>query len=240
MMFDQIDFSLLALDAPGWGGALLRGFAQSIQLAAGGYALGLAIGVVGASAKLYGGRVIRDLAEIYTMVIRAVPELVLMLLFYYVGTDLMNRAAQALGYSGFDVNGLLAGILVIGLVQGGYATEVIRGAIKAVPPGQIEAAQAFGMSPLKVMRRVTLPAMTPHALPGMANLWMIATKDTALLAVIGFSELTLVTRQAAGATRAYFLFFFAAGALYLLLTLVSNVILRWYERRARRGMVAAR
>ncbi len=163
-----------------------------------------------------------------------------MLLFYYVGTDLMNRAAQALGYSGFDVNGLLAGILVIGLVQGGYATEVIRGAIKAVPAGQIEAAQAFGMSPLKVMRRVTLPAMTPHALPGMANLWMIATKDTALLAVIGFSELTLVTRQAAGATRAYFLFFFAAGALYLLLTLVSNVILRWYERRARRGMVAAR
>ncbi len=240
MMFDQIDFSLLALDAPGWGGALLRGFAQSIQLAAGGYALGLVIGVAGASAKLYGGRVIRDLAEIYTMVIRAVPELVLMLLFYYVGTDLMNRAAQALGYSGFDVNGLLAGILVIGLVQGGYATEVIRGAIKAVPAGQIEAAQAFGMSPLKVMRRVTLPAMTPHALPGMANLWMIATKDTALLAVIGFSELTLVTRQAAGATRAYFLFFFAAGALYLLLTLVSNVILRWYERRARRGMVAAR
>ncbi len=198
------------------------------------------IGVAGASAKLYGGRVIRDLAEIYTMVIRAVPELVLMLLFYYVGTDLMNRAAQALGYSGFDVNGLLAGILVIGLVQGGYATEVIRGAINAVPAGQIEAAQAFGMSPLKVMRRVTLPAMTPHALPGMANLWMIATKDTALLAVIGFSELTLVTRQAAGATRAYFLFFFAAGALYLLLTLVSNVILRWYERRARRGMVAAR
>jgi polar amino acid transport system permease protein len=240
VMFDQIDFSLLALDAPGWVGALLRGFAQSIQLAAGGYALGLVIGVAGASAKLYGGRVIRDLAEIYTMVIRAVPELVLMLLFYYVGTDLMNRAAQALGYSGFDVNGLLAGILVIGLVQGGYATEVIRGAIKAVPAGQIEAAQAFGMSPLKVMRRVTLPAMTPHALPGMANLWMIATKDTALLAVIGFSELTLVTRQAAGATRAYFLFFFAAGALYLLLTLVSNVILRWYERRARRGMVAAR
>ena len=240
MMFDQIDFSLLALDAPGWGGALLRGFAQSIQLAAGGYALGLVIGVAGASAKLFVFFNDPAITEIYTMVIRAVPELVLMLLFYYVGTDLMNRAAQALGYSGFDVNGLLAGILVIGLVQGGYATEVIRGAIKAVPAGQIEAAQAFGMSPLKVMRRVTLPAMTPHALPGMANLWMIATKDTALLAVIGFSELTLVTRQAAGATRAYFLFFFAAGALYLLLTLVSNVILRWYERRARRGMVAAR
>jgi len=125
---------------------------------------------------------------------------------------------------------------VIGLVQGGYATEVIRGAIRAVPHGQIEAAQAFGMPPLKVLTRVTLPAMTPHALPGMANLWMIATKDTALLAVIGFSELTLVTRQAAAATRAYFLFFLAAGALYLALTLISNLGLRWFEKRARRGM----
>ncbi|MDN5569445.1 MAG: ABC transporter permease subunit [Paracoccus sp. (in: a-proteobacteria)] len=231
-MFQSIDFSLLALDAPGWGGALLQGFWRSIQLAAGGYALGIVIGILGASAKLYGGLVLRDLAEIYTMVIRALPELVLMLLFYYVGTDLLNRAAQGMGFAGFDVDGLVAGILVIGLVQGGYATEVIRGAIRAVPHGQIEAAQAFGMSPLKVMRRVTLPAMT--------NLWMIATKDTALLAVIGFSELTQVTRQAASSTRAYFLFFLSAAALYLMLTLVSNVILRRYEARARRGLIAAR
>jgi polar amino acid transport system permease protein len=239
-MFQSIDFSLLALTAPGWGGALLNGFLRSIQLAAGGYAVGIIIGILGASAKLYGGLVLRDLAEIYTMVIRAVPELVLMLLFYYVGTDLISRAAQAMGFTGFDIDGLLAGIIVIGLVQGGYATEVIRGAIKAVPHGQIEAAQAFGMSPVTVMRRVTIPAMTPHAMPGMANLWMIATKDTALLAVIGFSELTQVTRQAASATRAYFLFFLSAAALYLMLTLLSNVVLRWYEARARRGMIAAR
>ncbi|TQS70091.1 ABC transporter permease subunit [Rhodobacteraceae bacterium] len=239
-MTEGIDFSLLALDAPGWGGALLTGFLRSVELAVGGYALGIVIGIIGAIAKLYGGRVTRDLAEIYTIIIRAVPELVLMLLFYYVGTDLANRAMQAMGYAGFDVNGLTAGILVIGLVQGGYATEVLRGAIRAVPRGQIEAAHAFGMSPAKVLTRVTLPAMTPHAIPGMANLWMIATKDTALLAVIGFSELTLVTRQAASATREYFLFFISAGVLYLILTLVSNYGLRRFEKHARRGMDAAR
>ncbi|WP_435170195.1 ABC transporter permease [Falsirhodobacter sp. 1013] len=235
-MIFGVDFSLLALDAPGWGGALLAGFLRSVELAVGGYAVGILIGIVGAMAKLHGGRVTRDLAEIYTLVIRGVPELVLMLLFYYVGTDLANRAAQSLGFAGFDIGGLTAGILVIGLVQGGYATEVIRGAIRAVPVGQIEAAQAFGMSPAKILTRVTLPAMTPHAIPGMANLWMIATKDTALLAVIGFSELTLVTRQAASATREYFLFFLAAGALYLGLTLVSNIGLRRFEKSARRGL----
>ena len=72
------------------------------------------------------------------------------------------------------------------------------------------------------MRRITLPAMLPFAIPGLANLWLIATKDTALLAVVGFNELTLATRQAAGTTKAYFTFFMAAGALYLLLTLFSE------------------
>ncbi len=240
ILFQSIDFGLLALNSPGWGGALLAGFWRSIQLAAGGYALGIVIGILGAVAKLYGGRVSRDLAEIYTMTIRAVPELVLMLIFYYAGTDLLNRLMGLFGAGGVDVNGLAAGILVIGLVQGGYTTEVIRAAILAVPRGQIEAAHSFGMSPMRVMRRITLPAMLPHAIPGMANLWMIATKDTALLAVIGFSELTLVTKQAAAATREYFLFFIAAGLLYLVLTLGSNVVLRLFERHARRGMVAPR
>jgi ABC-type arginine transport system permease subunit len=118
-----------------------------------------------------------------------------------------------------DINGLVAGIVVLGVVQGAYSTEVLRGAILAVPQGQIEAARAYGMPPLLMLRRITLPAMLPFAIPGLANLWLIATKDTALLAVVGFNELTQATRQAAGATKAYFTFFIAAGVLYLALSL---------------------
>jgi len=80
--------------------------------------------------------------------------------------------------------------------------------------------------------------MLPFAIPGLANLWLIATKDTALLAILGVNELTQVTRTAAGATKAYFTFFVAAGAMYLLLTLVSNVVIGRIERWARRGMPA--
>jgi len=234
-----INWSLLALSPPGWGGVLLAGFANSLKIAVGGYGLGLLLGVGGASGKLYGGPVTRDLLECYTTIVRAVPELVLILLLYYAGTDVLNRALDALGYGTVDISGLAAGIFVIGVVQGAYSTEVLRGAIKAIPAGQIEAARAFGMSPLKVMRRITLPAMLPYALPGLSNLWLIATKDTALLAVVGFSELTLVTRQAAGSTKAYFLFFCAAGVLYFLLTLVSNFVLKAIEKRARRGLARA-
>ena len=153
-----------------------------------------------------------------------------------VGTDLLNRALTAFGYPAVDISGLVAGIAVLGFVQGAYATEVLRGAILAVPQGQIEAARAYGMAPGLLLRRITLPSMLPFAIPGLANLWLIATKDTALLAVVGFNELTLETRQAAGSTKAYFTFFMAAGALYLAITLVSDVFIGRIERWARRGM----
>ncbi len=186
------------------------------------------------------GRSLRDLLEVYTTIVRAVPELVLILLLYFAGTDLINRLLEAFGYQRIDINGLVAGICVLGVVQGAYSTEVLRGAILAIPQGQIEAARAYGMSPGLMLRRITLPAMLPFAIPGLANLWLIATKDTALLAVVGFNELTQETRTAAGTTKAYFTFFLAAGVLYLLLTLVSNVIIARIERWSRRGMPGGR
>jgi polar amino acid transport system permease protein len=230
------DLSLLALEPPGWGGVLLRGFVASLQIAIGSYVLGLLIGMFGATGKLYGGVVARDLWEIYTTLVRAVPELVLILLLYYAGTDGVNQLLALAGYAPIDINGLVAGILVLGVVQGAYSTEVLRGAIKAIPAGQIEAARAYGMPPLMIFRRITVPAMLPHALPGLGNLWMIATKDTALLAVVGFTELTLATRQAAGGTKAYMTFYLAAGAIYLMLSFASSIVLKLVERHSRRGI----
>ena len=209
---------------------------NSIIIAVGATVVGLSIGISGACGKLYGGPVTRDLLEIYTTIVRAVPELVLILLLYFAGTDLINQLLAAWGYPPTDINGLAAGIFVLGIVQGAYSTEVLRGAILAVPQGQLEAARAYGMPPGLILRRITLPAMLPFAIPGLANLWLIATKDTALLAIVGVNELTQTTRTAAGATKAYFTFFMAAGALYLLLTLFSGAILGRVERWARRGM----
>lgn len=225
----------LSLSPPGWGGNLLRGLVNSLQIAFGAYGFGLIIGIMGAYGKLYGGMITRDLLTVYTTVIRAVPELILILILYYVGSDLINQLSEIMGYGRVEINGVAAGIWVLGIVQGAYATEILRGAIKAIPTGQIEAARAYGMPPLMLLRRVTIPAMMSYAVPGLANLWLIATKDTALLAIVGFSELTLETRQAAASTRAYFTFFLAAGALYLIVTLASGFIFGRVETWARRG-----
>jgi polar amino acid transport system permease protein len=229
-------WDLLALSPPGWGGVLLSAFWNSIKVAIGGFGFGLLLGIGGAFGKLHGGPITRDLLACYTTLVRAVPELVLIVLLYYAGGDLLNAALALFGGGPVEISPFAAGIFVIAVVQGAYATEVLRGAILAVPPGQIEAARAYGMSPLLALRRIVAPAMLPYAIPGLSNLWLIATKDTALLAVVGFGELTLATRQAAGATKAYFLFFKAAGALYLLLTLGSNLAIGRLERWARRGL----
>ena len=230
---------LLAWSPPGWGANLIRGLANTLLIALGAYALGLVIGVFGAFGKLYGGPIIKDVLLGYTTIVRAVPELVLILILYFAVTDAVNRVLALYGYDPIQVSGIAAGILVLGVVQGAYSTEVLRGAIQSVPAGQIEAARAMGMSPVLVARRITLPLMTSAAVPGLANLWLTVTKDTALLAIVGFAELTQETRQAAGATKAFMTFFMAAGALYLMVSLVSGLIFGQIERWASRGQRSA-
>lgn len=228
---------LLALSPPGWGATLLNGLMNSVLIALGAFGMGLVIGVFGAYGKLYGGPVTRDLLGIYTTIVRAVPELILILILYFAVTSSLNSLLLSWGFARIQISGFAAGIAVLGVVQGAYATEVLRGAILSVPPGQIEAARAMGMPPAKLALRVTLPLMLASAIPGLANLWLIATKDTALLAVVGFGELTLVTRQAASTTKAFFTFFMAAGALYLFISIISTLIFNRIEKWARRGQV---
>jgi polar amino acid transport system permease protein len=235
-VFGASSLELLSFGPEGRAPILLWGFANSIAIACGAFGVGLLIGVGGAYGKLYGGPILRDLLEVYTTVVRAVPEIVLILLLYFAGTNLINQLLEALGYAAIDINGVVAGIGVLAFVQGAYSTEVLRGAILAIPQGQIEAARAYGMSPGLMLRRITLPAMLPFAIPGLANLWLISTKDTALLAIVGVNELTLVTKNAGSSTKAYFTFFIAAGAMYLALTLVSEFVIARIERGVRRGM----
>lgn len=218
-----------------WGPNFLRGTIATLQIALGGYFFGIAIGIAGAMGKVYGGKILKLFLDIYTTLIRAVPELVLILLIYYAGTSLLNTILDSLGFETVDISGVAAGIFVIGIVQGAYQTEVIRGALLAIPKNETDAGIAFGMSKVKVFRRILLPAMLPLALPGMANLWMICTKETALLAVVGFEELALVTKQAAGKTRLFLEAFTVAIFIYLAITLISNQIFKGLEKYTTQG-----
>jgi polar amino acid transport system permease protein len=235
-MSDRPGFQeLLALGPSGYGDELLWGAAVSVSIAILAYGLGLLIGIAGALGKLGGSGLTRSILGGYTTLVRAVPELILILILYYAGTATLNQLLEQAGFEAIRINGFAAAVLVLGFVQGAYATEVLRAAIQAIPIGQLEAAKAYGMSPWLAFRRITLPAMLPFAIPGLANLWLIVTKDTALIAVVGYTELALATRQAAGNTKLYLTFFLAAGLIYLTITLVSQRGFALLERRVRRG-----
>ncbi len=214
---------------------MLQGAVRTVQIAVFAYAFGVALGLCGAMGKVAGGLWLRRILEAYTTLVRAIPELVLILLLYYAGTDGLNRVLMSIGIGPIEVNGLVAAVFVLGFVQGAYHTEVLRAAIQAIPAGQVEAAKAYGMPPFLRFRRVVLPAMLPYAIPGMANLWLNVTKDSALISAVGFTELALATRQAAGVSKQYLMFYLVTAMIYLLITLFSNQLFAWLERRVRRG-----
>jgi polar amino acid transport system permease protein len=227
---------VLTFGRNGFGDELFNGAIVTLYIAAAAFILGLLLGQLGAMAKLYGGPVARAIAGFYTTVIRGIPELVLILFLFFAGTRGISAVGQAIGYGPVEVNGTIAAILVLGFVQGAYSTEVLRGAIQAIPNGQIEAARAFGMSRFQTFNRIIFPAMLPNAIPGLANLWLSVIKDTSLIMVTGAGgELFQATKTAAGFTKRYFLFYLVSGLVYLVMTLASNFLLVRLERYLRRS-----
>ncbi|MDR5900564.1 ABC transporter permease [Halomonas icarae] len=219
-----------------WAGPILSGALTTVQIAVLAYAIGLLLGLLGAGAKLSPWPPLRGLATAYSTLIRAIPELLLIILLYYAGAQALDSLLARLGMEGaVQITGFATAVGVLAFVQGAYMTEVFRGAIQAIPRGQLEAADAFGFSRWDRFHRIVLPSMLPNALPGMSNLWLILIKDTALISVIGFNELFFTVQQAAASSRAYFLFYAAAGVIYLLMTVSSTALFARLERHVRRG-----
>lgn len=218
--------------------SLLEGAALTLGVALSSMALAMALGLLGAVAKLSRWRAAKVIATIYTTLIRGVPDLVLMLLIFFGGQVAVNEIALALGHEDYiDINPFVAGVATIGFIFGAYLTEAFRGAFLAVPPGQREAGLAFGMSPRQVAWRITFPQMFRHALPGLSNNWLVLIKSTAIVSVIGLHDLMTRGAQAAGATREPFVFYLAVALIYLAFTSVSELL---FDRLQKRFSVGVR
>ena len=219
-----MDFSLLGFGDDGWGDEMLRGALMTMAVAVCSYLLGVAIGILFASFKLSRFAVLRYVADFYTTVIRGIPELlVIYLVFFGGGTLLRTIASGIFGYDGYiDPPLFVTGMVCIGLSAGAYNTEVIRGAVLAVPVGQIEAAKAIGMSAANRFRRILVPQVARYALPGLGNVWQLTLKETSLISVIGLVEIMRSAAVASGSTKEPFTFYLIAAVLYLGLTSISN------------------
>ncbi|HWA42925.1 MAG TPA: ABC transporter permease [Hypericibacter adhaerens] len=224
-------------DYKGYGHFLIEGAQMTIIVAVLSMALTTAMGLIGALGKLSRHGWARRLADLYTTIIRGVPELVLLLLIYYGGTVLLQHIATLFGREEpIDINAFVAGVLVIGFIYGAYATETFRGAFQAVPKGQIEAAMACGMNQKQIFWRIRLPQVWRFAIPGLGNVWLVLLKATSLMSVIGVEELTRKADLAKAPTREPFTFFISAAFIYLVFTAISDYGRHWAEKRANVGV----
>ncbi|MEX2629265.1 MAG: ABC transporter permease subunit [Tistlia sp.] len=224
----------------GWGDEILRGLGMTLVVGLCALALAILLGLLGSWAKLSRSGLARGVATFYTTVVRGVPELLLILIVYYGTPTAIQSFASYLGHDiRVDFNPFIAGVTTIGVIYGAFATEVFRGAFLALDKGQQEAARAVGMGRVLAFRRIVLPQVWRFALPGLGNLWLVLIKATALISVIQLTELLRWSDIAARNTRQPFTFFFVAACLYLLITLVSQVVLQraevWANRGIRRG-----
>jgi arginine/ornithine transport system permease protein len=221
--------------------SLLEGAAVTLGVALSSLALAATLGLLGALAKLSRSRIARAIAGLYTTLIRGVPDLVLMLLVFYGGQVAINTLAPLLGHEDYiDIDPFVAGVLTIGFIFGAYLTEAFRGAFLAVPPGQREAGLAYGMNARQVLWRITLPQMMRHALPGLSNNWLVLIKSTAIISVIGLSDLMTRGQQAAGNPREPFSFYLAVALIYLVFTSVSELGFAWAQKHLAIGVKESR
>ncbi|HEV7317557.1 MAG TPA: ABC transporter permease subunit [Ensifer sp.] len=231
-------WQLLAWGGEGWGDDFAWGLLMTLQVSVVAYAVAVLFGFLGAAGKLSKHRFPRFLADIYTTVVRSLPELLVILLLYFSVASGAERLLKHFGLVAetFQFSSFWAAIIALAFVSGAFMTEVLRSAYLAVPPGQIEAAVSIGMNRQKIFTRIVFPQMMRHAVPGMGNLWLSITKESAIISVLGsFSELLYTGYRAAAGTKQYIFFYGLTAILFLAITLVSVLVIAQIERRLNRG-----
>lgn len=230
---------------------LIEGAKVTLELSLLGLLLALIIGLIVCFAKVSHRRWLSVPATIYTTVLRGIPDLVQLFLFFYGLQKFMliiRRSAfgQMLGIGDWQLDNFSTAVITIGLMFGAYMAETFRGAYLAVPKGQIEAAKAYGFSPLQTARRITLPQMWRFALPGISNNWLVLMKTTALVSLVQLDDLTKVVKEAATSNpviKSDFILrlsMFMIGAMgYLVFTTFSLMIIATLRKHFAKGFSGA-
>ena len=232
-----MELELLALGDNGWGDEMLRATLVTLMVSLSAMGIGLFISIFGTISKLSKKIYVRILADTYTTVIRGIPELLVIYLLFFGGSNAVMSLAKLFGYYGYiELNAFVIGSFAVGAISGAYSTEVMRGAFLSIPLGQIEAAKSVGMNKFLIFTRILIPQVLRYALPGLGNVWQLTLKDTALIMVTGLVEIMRQAHVASGSTYSPFTFYVAAAFLYLILTTFSNRIFNRLENWGNRGV----
>ena len=227
---------LLSFGKTGWGDELLIATLMTIAVSITAMIIGFLFALIFTPLKLSKSKFLNLIGNCYTTVIRGVPELLVIYLFFFGGSGAVMYVASIFGYNEYiEINAFITGSFAIGIISGAYSTEVFRGAIQSIDKGQFEASKVLGLKKPVHFFKVIMPQMLRLAIPNLSNVWQITLKDTSLISVTGLVEIMRQSYIAAGSTRDPLFFYSFAAVLYLLLTFLSMKLINKLEIRYSRG-----
>ena len=227
---------LLAFGDNGWGDELFFATLMTLAVAITAMFIGFIFSLIFTPLKITNNKILNFIGNFYTTVIRGVPELLVIYLFFFGGSSAVMFVAKILGYHGYiEINAFITGAFSIGIISGAYSTEVFRGAIQSIDKGQFEACKVLGLNKYIYSFKIVIPQMLRLAIPNLSNVWQITLKDTSLISVTGLVEIMRQSYIAAGSTRDPLFFYSFAALLYLILTFFSMKIFNKLEQNYNRG-----
>jgi len=227
----QSVWTLLSWGPAGWLDDIWDGVQVTVLLALATFPIGLFLGFFIAIAKQSSEPSMRLAGNIYTTIFRGLPELVTLFIVYF-GAQIVLQNIVHLLYADatVEINSFVSGMIALGFVSSSYSSEVFLSAFRAIPRGQYEGGYAIGLTKGQTTRLVVLPQLIRIALPGLANLWLILLKDTALVSAVGLPDILRQVGIASRVTKHAFLFYGVASLIYLLLAIVSSFGIHAIER----------
>ena len=199
---------------------LLPGLTMTIPLTVISFAIALVIALFTAIVQIAEVPMLKPLARLYVWIIRGTPLLVQLFVVFY-----------GLPSLGIVLDAFLSAIIVFSINTGAYASETIRAAIEAVPPGQMEAGYCVGMTYAQCMRRIILPQALRTAFPPLSNSLIGLIKDTSLAANITIMEMSMAAQRIAARTYEPFALYCEVGLVYLIFCTVLTRLQRYWEAR---------
>ena len=204
---------------------LLRGLAVTVQIALVVIVVGSILGIFGGLGLLYGPVWLRGLLRAYVDLVRALPLLVQIFIIFYVPPTL-----------GLEINAFAALVASLSLFAGAHISEIVRGAVSAVPRGQTDAAKAIGLTFWPRVWFVVLPQALPAIIPPWTNTAVEMVKGSSLGYLLSISELLFSTYKVVGRAQHALEFYIAAAVLYFAVNFLVARFGAWLERRVRYAM----
>ncbi|EGR3109025.1 arginine ABC transporter permease ArtQ [Vibrio parahaemolyticus] len=211
----------------GYSLSLVQASWMTVQLAFTSLLVGLILAVVFASGEMSRRVFVKWPTTAFVTVVRGLPEILVVLFIYFGSTQVLFLITGDF----IEVSPFLSGVVALSLIFASYASQTLRGALKAVGRGQREAASALGISQFHAFGRIVLPQAVRHALPGLTNQWLVLLKDTALVSLIGVTDLLKQAQLTSAATHEAFTWYATAAAIYLVITLITQRAVKVIDKK---------